>query len=109
MDEIRIRVKCEEVENIYERQFGFDKRTTGILTDVYMKIHIIYPEEADWYYARSISQMGPYDSYKVASLETNSWFKGAGAVFPHNSSESFFVDQLGISLEDYRYLDCSNA
>ena len=71
IQEIKARIKCEVTEDIYEKQFGFDDKTTDILTDVYMKIYNKYDkEEVDWYFARSISQLGGYDKNEILGIET---------------------------------------
>lgn len=105
IQELKARIKCEAVEDVYEKQFGFDDKTTDILTDVYMKIYSKYDkEEVDWYFARSISQLGGYDKNEIFGVETYGWVKGAGQVFEVGMPDAFFSDALEISDEDYNYL-----
>ena len=103
-----------------QHQFGFDERTLGIMWDLYEKMQIQYPDvsqmELDWYFARALSQMGGYNEKSVDILkmtyETGAWRKGAGWVYECgkdsaeniNIERAYFVDDLGLSEKDYRYL-----
>ncbi|MCM1233948.1 MAG: hypothetical protein NC489_27900 [Ruminococcus flavefaciens] len=97
------------LENLQE-QFGFDRRTIGIIGEVYRKIQEKYADkpqkERDWYFARALSQMGDYDKKLALGKETDAWVKGAGKVYEHGEVEEkiFFCEELGIDEADYKYM-----
>lgn len=91
-----------------QEQFGFDRRTVGVMAQIYRKIPEKFPEEKDywdWRFARSLSQMADYDN-KVNKVETDAWVKGAGKAmdFGKDNHQSFFCDELGIDEADYIYM-----
>ena len=101
------------MDNLQE-QFGFDRRTVGILGEIYRKIQEKYADKPqkyrDWVFTRSLSQMGGYDNKTVEkgpiSYETHAWRRGAGWVYKYGvkNEEEFFCDKLGIDKEDYKYM-----
>ena len=56
-----------------QEQFGFDRKTAGILGKVYRAIQEKYADrtqkERDWFFTRSLSQMGDYDNKEVFFLK----------------------------------------
>ena len=101
--------------NHLQKQFGFDRKTVGILGEVYRKIQEVYAnltqKERDWIFARSLSQMAFYDRKRFTAIgnigiETFAWVKGAGMAieFGEASHKKFFCDTLGIDEADYKYM-----
>ncbi len=70
-----------------QEQFGFDRKTAGILGKVYRAIQEKYADrtqkERDWFFTRSLSQMGDYDNKEVFFFETHAWRRGAGWVYEY--------------------------
>lgn len=98
-----------------QKQFGFDRKTVGILGQVYRKIQEEFSNltqrERDWYFARSLSQMGDYDNKWVSvtgsvGFETHAWRRGAGQAIGYGEEihKIFFCDTLGINEADYKYM-----
>lgn len=93
-----------------QKQFGFDRRTVGVLGEIYRKIQEKYPTETQrewgWRFARSLSQMAGYDNLKVAGRETDAWRRGAGEAteYGEENHKEFFCDKLGIDEENYIYM-----
>lgn len=107
-----VTVTKREFAAIMTEQFGFDKRTGEIMYDVYTAIQKKYKnmsqQEQDWYFTRTLSQLGDYNS-KTANIgpmkiETNAWRKGAGWVYKYDEAESYFCNTLGLNEDDYLYL-----
>ncbi len=104
----------ERFKDTLSQEFGFDNKTVTVLWDVYEAIQTKYPdlpqEERDWYFARTISQIGGYNNMskdlKMVEVETHAWKKGAGTVFEYGDENAitYFCDELGICLEDYQYM-----
>lgn len=93
-----------------QEQFGFDRRTVGILEEVYREIQEVHADktqkERDWYFERSLSQMAGYDNKMVGGIETHAWRRGAGCVtsYGEENHKEFFCDTLGIDEADYKYM-----
>lgn len=93
-----------------QEQYGFDKRTVGVMAQIYRKIPGRFldmtPRQWDWAFARSLSQMADYDNKKMGDVETHAWRRGAGWVteYGEENHRQFFCDQLGIDEEDYKYM-----
>lgn len=98
-----------------QKQFGFDRKTVGILGQVYRKIQEEFSNltqrERDWYFARALSQMGDYDNKWVTikgggGFETHAWRRGAGQAigYGEENHKKFFCDTLGIDEADYKYM-----
>lgn len=101
--------------NHLQEQFGFDRRTVGILGEVYRKVQEEYADrtqlERDWIFTRALSQIGDYDNKWVdvvgdVGFETHAWRRGAGWVFEYGveNAKNFFCDKLGIDEADYKYM-----
>lgn len=93
-----------------QKQFGFDRRTVGVLGEIYRRIPEwspnMTPRQWDWVFARSLSQMAGYDNKKVGEKETDAWTRGAGWVtrYGEDKHKEFFCDKLGIDEADYTYM-----
>ncbi|MDE7198895.1 MAG: hypothetical protein K2O15_08415, partial [Lachnospiraceae bacterium] len=98
-----------------QKQFGFDRRTVGVLGEVYRRIQEKFSDltqrERDWYFARSLSQMAFYDNkwinvVKDVGFESHAWRRGAGwaVKYGEENHKVFFCDTLGIDEEDYKYM-----
>ncbi|MFG6335922.1 MAG: hypothetical protein K1W20_10755 [Lachnospiraceae bacterium] len=93
-----------------QKQFGFDRRTVGVLGEIYRKIQEKYPTETQrewgWRFARSLSQMASYDNMIVLGEETDAWVRGAGEAIEYGEEKhkEFFCDKLGIDEENYTYM-----
>ena len=108
--EIKECVLCEQFKDTLQQEFGFDDKTVTIIWEVYSSIQVKYASETqekrDWYFARSLSQMGGYSNLDIQGIETDGWQKGARLVFGYNydDEKAFFCDELGINVEDFEYM-----
>lgn len=106
----------KQMGEIISDQFGFDDRTTKIMSEVYQNIQEVYSDETqqerDWRFTRSISQL-KYNALEVTKgYETLGWAQGAGAVYPISDAKSippkpekeYFCETLNINEVDYMYL-----
>lgn len=98
-----------------QKQFGFDRRTVGVLGETYRRIQEEYSDltqkERDWYFARSLSQIAFYDNkpinvIKGFDIESHAWRRGAGWAMKYGEEnhKAFFCDTLGIDEANYKYM-----
>ncbi|MDK2968751.1 DUF4280 domain-containing protein [Lacrimispora sp.] len=102
---------AEKMEALSD-QFGFDEKSTKIMSDIYDKIQNKYKDlpqiEKDWFFSRAISQLGDYNSKPLniigLNIETHAWRKGAGWAYEYDKEKEYFCTDLGLKEGDYKYL-----
>ncbi len=101
--------KKEFFQNIQD-QYGFDDKTMKIMEEIYGKINDKYGDKGsqyvDWMFFRALSQVGGYDDDNFSGIKdaANIWKQGAGNAYHEESHKKFYINELGISEEDYEYL-----